>query len=119
MKVFVYWNLTKGIWSVKALQGDQKGLVISHATNIKLTNCEFKVSEKQRQYVIKNKRKVVHAGVVGYLSLLEFAQEQVSISVTYNPYRFSSFVNKHNHKEKIFKASFVEMKSNREVIAYM
>lgn len=120
MKVFVYWNLTRGIWSVKALQGEKRGLVINHASHVKLRDCEFRVSEKQRQAVIRTKRKNVHAGVVGYLIEDNFANEcERSVSVTYNPYKFSSFVNKQNHDEPIFKASYVEMNSDRVVLAHI
>lgn len=119
MKVFVYWNLTKGVWSVKALQGPKRGLIMAHATHVVLESCEFKVSEKQRQFVIKNKRKVVHAGVVGYLIKEEAFPISENIKVTYNPYKYSSFVNKENTDQAVFKANVVEMKSDRSVIAYL
>ena len=76
--------------------------------------------KKQRQAVIRTKRKNVHAGVVGYLIEDNFANEcERSVSVTYNPYKFSSFVNKQNHDEPIFKASYVEMNSDRVVLAHI
>jgi hypothetical protein len=119
MKVFVYWNLTKSVWSVKALQGPKRGLIIAHATHVVLENCEFRVSEKQRQFVIKNKRKVVHAGVAGYLKDNEDLPISESIKVTYNPYKYNSFVNKENTEQAIFKANVVDMKSDRSVTAYV
>ena len=65
MKVFVYFNLHKKVWSVKALEGPNKGKVIEHTTNINIANAKFKVSEAGRQRVLKEKKKNVHAGVTG------------------------------------------------------
>ena len=97
MKVFVYFNLHRKLFSVKALEGPNKGKVISHTTYLWLKDVTFKVSEAGRQRVLREKRKNVHAGVVGNISadawddmLLQDDPKQI----TYNPYRFSSFVNK-------------------------
>lgn len=67
MRVFCYYNLHKAVWSVKALEGSQKGRVILHAGEVTLAKCEFKVSEAGRQRVLREKKKNVHAGVVGEL----------------------------------------------------
>jgi hypothetical protein len=48
MKVFVYFNLHRKCWSVKALEGPSKGRVIQHTDDIILSNCTFKVSEAGR-----------------------------------------------------------------------
>ena len=40
MKVFVYWNLHKKVWSVKALQGLQKGRVVAHRNDVMIENAE-------------------------------------------------------------------------------
>ena len=71
MKAFVYYNLHKHRLSVKALSGSQKGRVVAHAVRVVLHDCEFRVSEAGRQRVIREKRKNVHAGVVGTLKLME------------------------------------------------
>jgi len=94
MKVFVYFNLHKRVFSVKALEGKDKGRVIGHRTSLALDSPTFKVSEAGRQRVVREKRKNVHAGVVGFLtSSYDLTREAVSwTSVTYNPYLFSSFV---------------------------
>jgi hypothetical protein len=104
MKVFVYFNLHRKLFSVKALEGPNKGKVIGHTYSVSLNDVTFKVSEAGRQRVLREKRKNVHAGVVGTLdcdlsnqdhrnfgySLMKYHSTQV----TYNPYRFTSFVNK-------------------------
>lgn len=67
MRVFVYWNIPKGCWSVKALEGESKGMVILHAPDVRLDNARFNVQEGGRNRVLKEGQKNVHAGVVGDL----------------------------------------------------
>ncbi len=96
MKVYVYYNLHKKVWSIKALEGPEKGRVIGHSSMVVLENCTFKVSEAGRQRVLREQRKNVHAGVVG--TLVAVAGERawfpypVSKQVTYNPYKYETFV---------------------------
>jgi hypothetical protein len=98
MRVFVYFNLHRKCLSVKALEGENKGRVIAHADSVELVNVTFKVSEAGRQRVLREKRKNVHAGVVGTLTNLPAHYMTVSIArqlfnpVKYNPYKFDSFV---------------------------
>lgn len=88
-KVFVYFNLHRKVWSVKALSGPQRGRVIAHVRSIALTDCAFRVSEAGRQRVLRERRKNVHAGVVGRLQEWHAAPVSIQsegIRVTYNPY---------------------------------
>lgn len=91
LPVKVYFNLHKKCFSVQ-----QKGLVVAHTNEILLTGATFKVSEAGRQRVIKTKRKNVHAFVVGYVVggyVGNVTSDRDSWkSVTYNPYKYSSFV---------------------------
>lgn len=120
LKVFIYWNITRGVWSVKALQGPDRGRVIKHATDITLTDCVFKVSEAGRQKVLAQKVKNVHARVVGYLnSPVESEVSGEHIDVTYNPYKFSTFVNRANNEEPVHTARIVKMNQNRSVQAFI
>ena len=89
MKVFVYFNLHRKCFSVKALEGINKGRVIKHANFVALENVTFKVSEAGRQRVLKEQRKNVHAGVVG--TLVDSMYTVGNQSVTYNPYKGSNF----------------------------
>jgi len=92
MKVFVYFNLHKKVWSLKALEGANKGRVIAHRNEVMLTDCVFKVSEPGRQRVLREKAKNVHAGVVG-----RWVQELVGRcprAVGYNPYKGPTFTDK-------------------------
>jgi hypothetical protein len=104
MRVFVYFNLHKKCFSIKALEGAMKGKVIAHRDTVILTSCKLLVSEAGRQRVLREKRKNVHAGVSG--TWLENGHEdkdfeQMSMfwdAVTYNPYKYSSFVLKASEK---------------------
>lgn len=95
MKVAVYFNLHKKTFSVKALQGDNKGRVIMHSDTIHLENVQFKVSEAGRQRVLREKRKNVHAYVVGELVSTE-AKAVCGELITYNPYLYTTFVTAFN-----------------------
>jgi hypothetical protein len=116
MRAFVYYNLHKGCWSIKALDGSAKGRVVVHADRVLLRDCEFKVSEAGRQRVIRERKKNVHAGVVGELegwtgdrtaacptwfrpsywfrSDARYAAyaKRKGVPVTYNPYMGPTFV---------------------------
>lgn len=94
MKVFVYFNLHKKCWSVKALEGQRKGLVIGHTNELGLENATFKVSQAGRQRVLVEKRKNVHAGVVGTITECWRNRESCTIPVSYNPYKAGHFFNK-------------------------
>lgn len=101
MKVFVYWNLHKHCWSIKALEGPDKGRVIAHAASWSVDRPIFKVSEAGRQRVLREQRKNVHAGVVGTLvdwrRVGGFGHLDVpsnSRPITYNPYKGPTFVTK-------------------------
>jgi hypothetical protein len=96
-KVFVYFNLHKKVWSLRALDGRAKGKVIAHSPYFVVTEAEFRVSEAGRQRVLREQRKNVHAGVVGYLySLSETPAVAQGMSedaegVRYNPYATAHF----------------------------
>jgi acyl-CoA-binding protein len=93
-KYFVYFNLHKNVFSVK-----YKGKVIAHLSNFYGKNCEFRVSEKGRERVLKEKKKNVHA----YVVCSEFVEGDVNLprpfyldiqgKVKYNPYAGPTFVN--------------------------
>jgi hypothetical protein len=98
MKVFVYFNLHKKVFSVKALEGANKGRVVAHTDKLTLTDVTFKVSEAGRQRVLRERKKNVHAGVTGqWDGTLDAAiAAENDISVTYNPYVYDSFVLRDN-----------------------
>lgn len=127
MRVFVYYNLHRKLWSVKALEGENKGRVIAHSHYVLLADATGKVSEAGRQRVLREKRKNVHAGITGTLAGLDaealrglgditHGQRGWFSQITYNPYKYESFV--HIKDERPFtKAPSVFMQTNREVFA--
>lgn len=94
--VFAYRNLHTGQWSLRAEAGRHKGKVIGHADSVALIDCQFRVSEAGRRRVIAEKRKNVHAGVVGTI-VRDFDPRpydwdgQYAEKVSYNPHKASTF----------------------------
>lgn len=91
MRVAVYFNLHRRLFSVKALEGPDKGRVIAHRDFVTLTDVTFRVREGGRQRVIREGRKNVHAFVIGTLGYSAEAW-QAPAAVRYNPYRSGTFV---------------------------
>ncbi len=118
LKVYVYYNLHKKCWSVRALSGPSKGLVIAHKDEVQLFDCEFRVSEAGRRRVLREQRKNVHAGVVGYLrNDIRVTKLKAATEVTYNPYKYDSFVVKSSPAFKVQGADVVLLTNTRQVIA--
>lgn len=98
LKVFVYFNLHRKCFSIKALEGPNKGRVVAHSDKVLLSDGVFKVSEAGRQRVLRERKKNVHAGVVGQWD--ETGTDLISIDrvtingtpITYNPYKYDTFV---------------------------
>lgn len=130
MKAFIYYNLQSAKWSIKALDGEFKGLVIGHADGVQLKDCIFKVSEKGRQRVIKEQRKNVHAGIEGELTqVLNFIpRKPVKLPtgwkprgiwctrVGYNPYMFSTFVVRSDWSKQVHSAQHVVLQDKKVYI---
>jgi hypothetical protein len=108
-RVMVYYNLNKHTFSVQ-----KKGLVVLHADYVKLKDVEFRVRQGGKEKVRREKSKNVHAFVIG--DLVEFCQypcdnipeEPVGEIVTYDPYKYESFVYKET-KEPVYDAKEVDM----------
>lgn len=96
LKVFVYYNLHKGLWSLKALEGEHKGKVVAHCEQVGLMDATPKESEKGRQRVLEEKQKNVHAGITGTILWIDGAPVGVDRAkqVSYNPYKKPHFVYK-------------------------
>lgn len=125
IKVFVYFNLHKHCWSIKALSGESKGRVIGHAHAVEIHDVVFKVSEAGRQRVLREKRKNVHAGIVGTLWAYTPADGGGNIppvhdvpreAVTYNPYKGPTFTSRQDGRA-VHKAGAV-IANGRDVTAY-
>lgn len=109
-KTYIYWNLHKDCFSFR-----KNGLVYEYLKNEErafLVGCEFKVSEKGRQKVLREKRKNVHAFVTALTKLNTISEPTdwtLYAEVTYNPYKYATFVRKDNG-EAIHNAPYVVLK---------
>lgn len=115
-KVMVYYNLHKHTFSIS-----RNGRVIAHADYVKLTNVEFRVRQGGREKVVREKSKNVHSFVIG--TLMDYCKypcedlpsEPNSNIVTYNPYKYNSYVMK-DTEEPIYSAGEVELINLRNKI---
>lgn len=105
MRVRVYWNLKRHMWSIVALEGEKKNRVILYATVVTLTKVEGRVSAAGREKVRRERRKNVHAAIVGELSFFRSGKPSKSIfggeeteAIIYNPYIHETFVYAKDHK---------------------
>lgn len=125
MRVFVYWNLHKGMWSVKDVTPGSAsyGRVIRRTDHVMLSGAVGKVSQAGRERVLREGKKNVHAGIVGDLVAFGDAARLYAArlpqrwqGVTYNPYRYSTFV--HRDTEAPFEgAQHVYLADRRQVLA--
>jgi len=107
MRVRVYYNLNRAVWSIKAMEGEHKGRVIGYASSVTLRNAHTVVSEASRQRVLREQRKNVHAYIDGRLEQVSSYQERLMVpprsgylaglrgqtySLYYNPYHVNHFV---------------------------
>lgn len=102
-KFYIYYNLHKKCFSVKF-----QGKVIAHLDKIHCINCEFRVSEKGRQRVLREKRKSVHAYVVCDSYIAEPDNEPFYGAIGqiyYNPYKYETFVDEFH--EPVFQSNNV------------
>ena len=112
-KVMVYYNLHKHTFSVT-----YKSKVVLHADYVKLKDVEFRVRTGGKEKVRNEKRKNVHAFVIG--KLVDFCEhpckdlpkESSSKIVTYDPYKYDTFVYK-DTEEPVHTAKEIDMINHR------
>lgn len=115
-RVMVYYNLHKHTFSVR-----YQNKVILHADYVKLGDVEFRVRSGGKERVRSDKEKNVHAFVIG--DLIDYCNYPCAnipdapndMIVTYNPYKYDSFVLKSN-EEPIFDAEEVDMINSKNKI---
>jgi len=91
-RVYVYFNLHRKLFSVRALDGPHKGRVIAHERGVVLQDVSPRVSQAGRQRVLRERKKNVHAGLVGYWMPFNTPVTEPMAPITYNPYKYESFV---------------------------
>lgn len=111
-KVFVYKNLHRDCWSIK-----QGGLVKAHTNEVELWDCAFQVNATGRKKVLEEKRKNVHAGINGYIDEEPIASYDNAFEVTYNPYKYETFVYK-SSESPIYASHSVKLSHNKVLADY-
>lgn len=86
-RVQVYYNLHKKCLSVR-----RKGIVVNHVNSIILKDATFHVQPAGRKKVLREKRKNVHAYISGTPINVAFFDGEKSERITYNPYKYKSFI---------------------------
>ena len=113
IRVEVYWNLHKRLFSVRALEGENKGRVIEHAYGVRLSDATFVSQPAGRERVRREGVKNVHAFVRGRMEHYDGADwwpgwPNARTGVTYHPYKYDTFVEV-GTEEPVHKASTVLM----------
>ena len=119
LRVMVYYNLHKHTFSVT-----YKGKVVLYADYVKLKNVEFRVREGGRERVRREKKKNVHAFVIG--DLVDYCvfpcenmpPESNNNVITYNPKKYDTFVNK-DTEEPVYRANEVDMINTKNKIFHI
>lgn len=95
--VIVYRNLNNGMFSIRCARAN---LVLAHGNSF-IVQGSPKVSEASRLRVIKEKRKSVHAFILGIFQEEDAEKYPYSIvdEAYYNPYTTDSFIYKKNNKK--------------------
>ena len=111
MRVEVYFNLHKKCFSVR-----HAGKVIFHSNLVRLKNVQFVVQPAGRAKVLKEGRKNVHAFVRGTL-VTEPKYRGVLNMATYNPYKYSTFVDA-DTKKPLYLSTYVTLLNNKKPEIY-
>lgn len=94
--MWVARNLHQDLWSLRV-----QGRVVGYSEGLTLRGVTFRVSEAGRQRVLRERKKNVHAYVVGTLVDSKGCRspEPGWIRVTYNPYKGNCFYEAESGKE--------------------
>ena len=97
MRVYVYWNLNRNCYSVRAEQGPRKGRVIAHCREIEFHNVTFAVGAIGRLKSIVGPKRV-HAGMRGELASYtpDPSATKTLRAITYNPLKHACFITRDN-----------------------
>jgi len=111
-KVRVYRNLNNGKISIK-----QGNVVVGHADIVYLKAASFLVNEKNRQRVLSQKQKNVHAFIEGYWfeDIGHTKNIHFNVMIWYNPY-LTEFFRTKNNQEEIHEASYVCVTSDGKML---
>ncbi len=114
--VDVYRNLNNCRLSIKSRRTKDYGTVIGYADKVHLQDVEFVVQPAGRERVLEEERKNVHAFARGNLCPeSEFPEQECTREVTYNPYKYETFVLK-DSESPIHQADYVLVSTDSGVL---
>lgn len=114
-RVRVYRNLHKNCMSVQTYTPGKGWRVFAHLIGLNLKDVEFKVNETGRQRVLREKKKNVHAYVVGTVSW-EYVNRFGQKDVNYNPYKAPTFTTKEG--DPVLKAKRAMVRIGLPIVAH-
>ena len=109
-RVRVYRNLNKKCLSVQSWVEGKGWRVTDHVQHIFLDNASFKVSEAGRKRVLDQKRKNVHAFIIG--DRVEQPKKTPTEKVRYNPYVSHNFFYEADSKRYPVRVMSAEVTTN-------
>ena len=86
--VAVYRHLPREVFSVRALDGPDKGRVLAHGTQLGLRDARMVVNERARRKIAAGSPKDVHAWITGRLSAVTLRDP---VRITYRPHQRGEF----------------------------
>ncbi len=110
LKVQVYRNLHKNLWSVK-----YKGKIIAHLDELYLKDVSFHVQEAGRRRVIRERKKNVHAYIKGTIVIPSMVYSNLTNRISYNPYKNPWFYKIETPTEPIRKIDLVKFDDQGKV----
>jgi hypothetical protein len=108
MRVAVYYNLHKKIFSIQSRETSDYGKVIAHQDSVVVAQPKFVVRQAGREKVLKENKKNVHAFVVGTLLEDKIITSSRPRLLSYNPYKNKTFVTA-DTKEEILTAELAKL----------
>jgi hypothetical protein len=105
MRNFVYWNIYDKVFTV---QNRETGRVRRHTPNITLRDVDFEIDQKERERMLRENRKTLHAGVRGEIIPTDPENLEGWTQVIYDPGRHTTFVTIEDEKP-VFRAELVHM----------
>lgn len=120
MIVRVYWNLHKKLWSIQT-KTPKGWRVTAHLKALALHDCSFSVSAAGRSRVLKERRKNVHAFIVGNLrqsTPVRLSAHPSGRSVNYSPLRAAHFFLDGNTDNEVTRVQKTILRPTRQVEAH-
>jgi sulfatase maturation enzyme AslB (radical SAM superfamily) len=112
MKIRVHYNFHKKLFSIVSREKKNYGKVIQHTNNFAIFDARFHVSEKGRRRVLKERCKNVHAYCSGVSKKNNYTITSLA-EITYNPYKYKTFVSKENPSIPIYESNTVIIKDGK------